>query len=391
MSQSAASFAAMMNEIAAADDDADCIFPGNLIDYSHLVQVGLDSNCATADVVASNVSQPSLPPHLRSRLRTIEQMLAEPPTRYIVRDLLPERGLGAIYGAPGAGKSFLAIDLAFAVASGRPHWFGRPLIQAPVAYVALEGNGGMQKRIKSCLAHQPDGAAARLRFFGGPMSLLDAADTEDLANEILQELGNGTVTIIDTLSRASSGGDENSSFDMTMIIKNAEMLGAVVSGPVIVVHHTGKDANKGLRGHSSLLAAVDMAIEVANASGLKSWTVKKNKDGEDGGVNAFELVSYCVGADQWGEISSLAVKPLLAGAKPPLPPVTGKNRLLVLAVVRQGVVVNPGGIGWDQALRLAVSVFPSTIGRRANVAKTTLDGLVASGHLLRSNDIVTLP
>lgn len=72
---------------------------------------------------------------------------ALPPMRWAVRGVLPETGLAAIYGEPGSGKSFLAIDLAAKLSAGLPDWFGRQVFQRDVVYAALEGGRGIQQRM----------------------------------------------------------------------------------------------------------------------------------------------------------------------------------------------------------------------------------------------------
>jgi hypothetical protein len=252
----------------------------------------------------------------------------------------------------------------------------------------------MRKRMKAWLAQSCSAVLPNIRFFTEHLALLDRAEAERIAHEIVHELGTGAVTFIDTLSRAMAGGDENSSVDMTTIVQNAELIGSIVQGPVILVHHTGKDAGKGPRGHSSLLGAVDVSLEVVNVSGCRSWTVRKNKDGEDGGVNAFELVPHAVDTDQWGdEVRSCAVRPLLGTPKPPLPPVTGKNKVAVMAALRVVLAASPGRIDWDLAVSTAAAALPATTpsARRNTVAKTTFNSLIGTGHLVVSNGKVCLP
>jgi hypothetical protein len=346
---------------------------------------------------ATMSSSPNLAPSAQagkpqSSFLTVAQLLAAPPTRYIVQDLLPERGLVAIYGAPGAGKSFLAMDLAFAIASGASAWFGRRLTQAPIAYIALESQGGMRNRVKAWISHTGTPAPGNIRFFTRSLSLLDSNEASELGHGIRNELGAGAVTVIDTLSRASPGADENAASDMTSIIANAESLGCIAEGPVIVVHHTGKEAGKGLRGHSSLLGAVEASIEVVNSGGNRSWAVKKNKDGSDGDFYAFELVSYPVETNQWGgEVRSCAVRPLTGAGRPSLPPVTGSNQLPIITAVRREIMANPAGISWDRAVVVAAATLSVSSGRRTTVAKSTLTNLIEAGHLQRSNDKICLP
>lgn len=83
------------------------------------------------------------------RLLTVGQLMSIKPEPYRVRSVLPARGVAAIYGASGSGKSFLALDLAMAVCNGAPHWFMHKLRPAPVVYVALEGQAGMVNRVKA--------------------------------------------------------------------------------------------------------------------------------------------------------------------------------------------------------------------------------------------------
>ena len=320
------------------------------------------------------------------------QRRSAPKTRYLVADLIPERGVAAVFGPPGGAKTFLAVDLSGAIASGHSHWFGRRVVQAPVAFIALEGHGGIQKRVMAWLAHGNHKIPTGLRFFKGRLSLLDTAETEVLANEIVSELGFGAVSVIDTLSRAMAGGDENNSIDMTSVIANADRLASITRGPIILVHHTGKDAGKGLRGHSSLLGAVDVAVEVVNDKGNRSWTLRKNKDGEDGGVNAFELAPYPVDIDQWGDkVTSCAIRQLVTSPKPVLAPVVGTNKIPVMTAVRSALTSCPTGLGFDKALAAAAAVLTVASGRRNTVAKTTIESLIASGHLLKLNDKISLP
>ncbi|MFO1380569.1 MAG: AAA family ATPase [Chitinivorax sp.] len=102
---------------------------------------------------------------------------------------------------------------------------------------------------------------------------------------------------IDTLNRAAPGADKNSSQDMGLIIEAAKALQMALGGLVLLVHHTGKDAGKGLRGHSSLFAALDAAIEVSRDGDNRAWAVAKSKDGQDGNEHPFRLEVVELGED----------------------------------------------------------------------------------------------
>jgi hypothetical protein len=120
----------------------------------------------------------------------------------------------------------------------------------------------------------------------------------------------GGVVCIDTLNRAAPGMDENDSKSMGEVISAAKAIQAELGGLVLVVHHTGKDATKGLRGHSSLHAALDCAIEVSREGDQRQWSIHKAKDGKDGEAQPFRLEVVEIGTDEDGEsITSCVVVP----------------------------------------------------------------------------------
>lgn len=222
------------------------------------------------------------------------------PMRWMVRGVLPEEGLTALYGASGSGKSFLVLDMGCAVAAGDKYWFGRRIIQAPVTYVCLEGEVGMGKRVKAWCSYFKRPLPDALRFMTQPFDLL-SDDVSELAKAVIAVGGAGGLVIIDTLNRAAPGADENSSVDMGNIIASAKKLQNLIGGLILLVHHTGKDVTKGLRGHSSLYASLDGAIEVIKTDRRREWSVAKSKDDVTGDSSPFRLEVVNVGFDDEGD------------------------------------------------------------------------------------------
>lgn len=238
------------------------------------------------------------PPEPRFKLLSPDDLLTLPPLRWRVRGILPETGLAAIYGPAGSGKSFLVLDLLGAIAEGRP-WFGRAVEPCPVCYVALEGEAGIAQRVRAYMARH--GTPEGLRVILSPLDIRKVGDRAGLA-EVIRGAGlAGGVLAIDTLSQSAPGADENSSVDMGGLIAALKDLQSSLGGLVVVLHHSGKDLLRGLRGHSSLLAALDAVIEVSRDGDRREWKVSKSKDGGDGESQSFRLavVELDVDADGW--------------------------------------------------------------------------------------------
>ena len=250
-------------------------------------------------------------PVMRYRVLAAGEILNSPPLRWLVRGVVPAQGLACMYGASGSGKSFLALDMSAAVAAADgAEWFGCRVTAAPVVYVALEGEHGFRQRLKAWQAHRGRDIPAGLRFVMQPFDLRDAGDRAELANAVMASGGAGGLVVIDTLNRAASGADENSPKDMGEIINATKLLQSQLGGTVLLIHHSGKDQTKGLRGHSSLHAALDAAIEVTRNDDRREWHIVKSKDNSDGAAYPFRLEVVEIGTDEHGDrIASCAVVP----------------------------------------------------------------------------------
>lgn len=247
-------------------------------------------------------------PAQRFRLLGSADLHALPPLAWCVRGVLPAHGLASVYGPSGSGKSFLVLDAAAAIADGA-EWFGYRVKPAPVVYCALEGEAGFRVRVAAWEEAKARRLPAGLRLVLQSFKLTDPQDVADLAAAVLTA-GAGAVVILDTLNRAAPEADENASADMGRILEAAKALQRLTGGLVLVVHHTGKDATRGLRGHSSLFAALDAAVEVTREGDRREWKVAKAKDGQDGAGHPFRLEVVDLGEDDEGEtVTSCVIAP----------------------------------------------------------------------------------
>lgn len=262
---------------------------------------GLLANMAAKSPTVGN----AVAPEPRFRFLTADDLRGLPPMRWRVRGVLPAVGLAALFGPSASGKSFLAFDLATAIAEGRL-WFERRVTPAAVLYICLEGEAGLTLRAQAWEVRYgrkvPDGVRMMIQSF----NLTDLSSVHELASLIPKD----TVVFIDTLNRAAPTADENSSKDMGGILEAAKLLQSMTEGLVVLVHHTGKDSTRGLRGHSSLFAACDAVVEVLRGEDYREWKVSKSKDGADGGSRGFALEVVELGVDEFGDaITSCVVVP----------------------------------------------------------------------------------
>ncbi|MBL8423288.1 MAG: AAA family ATPase [Candidatus Accumulibacter phosphatis] len=244
----------------------------------------------------------------RFQLLTPADLAKRPPARWRVRGVLPLEGIAAIFGPSGSGKSFLVLDLLAAIAEGAD-WFGCRTKAAPVLYVALEGEAGIAQRVQAYqVKHGP--VDPSFRFLLQSLDIRNPTDCADLVQAVRAAGWRDGVLCLDTLNRAAPGMDENDSKSMGEAIAAATAIQAELGGVVLLVHHTGKDAARGLRGHSSLHAALDAAVEVTRTDDRREWKIAKSKDGEDGEAHPFRLDVVQIGEDEDDEpVTSCVVVP----------------------------------------------------------------------------------
>ncbi len=209
---------------------------------------------------------------------------ALPPLKWRIKNVFPAQGLAVIYGSSGSGKSFLALDMCCAIAEGRP-WFGNPTESTNIIYVCLEGEEGFRSRVAAWETANERTLPSNLQFIFSEIGLTNPQDLQDLS----EVTPSGAVVVIDTLNRATPSSDENSSKDMGQILVSAKKLQRLTKGLLVLVHHTGKNVDAGMRGHSSLHSAADAAIEVSRKNDTRHWKSAKVKDGTDGTAFSFRL------------------------------------------------------------------------------------------------------
>ncbi len=260
---------------------------------------------------------------------------------YLVKGWITRNSISVMYGQPNVGKTFLALDMAHAVARGRS-WGGCKVRAAPVIYITLEGGAQFDLRVKAL----DDPTFWVLKM---PLSFMDKARDPTFVAEALFDLsaniGNIGLIVIDTLARAMTGGDENSAQDMGRLIAAVELLKERTGAHVMMIHHMGKNAAQGARGHSSLRAAIDTEIELTKDDGQDIIEAKatKQRDMPVGKSFRYQLREKNMGEDRDGDpVTTCVVERAADGEKPTRAKVTGKAMIALQAL--QTALANDGVI-----------------------------------------------
>jgi hypothetical protein len=257
------------------------------------------------DVSPVHTPAPPKPKH-RFEVVSADQFAGGAPPRWIVKGVLPEAELVVLFGESGSGKSFVALDIAGAIARGIP-WRGRKVKQGRVVYVAAEGAGGFRNRLNAyAQAHELNLSGLDLGVIKAAPNLMVKDDALDVCKAIIAG-GPVSVVIIDTFAQVMPGANENAGEDVGKALQHCKGIHKATGAVVVLVHHAGKDSSKGARGWSGLRAAADAELEVVRTPTGRLLRTTKQKDGEDGLEWGFDLGVLPIGVDEDGDVLTSCV------------------------------------------------------------------------------------
>ncbi|KAE9627827.1 AAA family ATPase [Parasedimentitalea maritima] len=289
----------------------------------------------------ASIAVPALSEPVQLRLNAlaasvIQASKAEPilNTDYLIKGWLGAGGASMLFGPSNVGKSFVALNIANHVANGE-EWNGCKMKGGLVFYFAAEGGRAMQNRLVALQG----GASDNLLLVAEPIDLYSTqVDVQAIVHLIkAHEASHGlpALVVFDTLARAMAGGDENTGPDIALVMRHVDAIRTHTGAHVMLVHHTGKDLERGARGHSSLRAAIDTEIQVKVENGGKCIKATKQRDMETGGQLGFELVSVEIGEDEDGDMkTSCYVEFIDASAYSGKAKPSGKNQIAVFAELK---------------------------------------------------------
>jgi phage/plasmid primase-like uncharacterized protein/KaiC/GvpD/RAD55 family RecA-like ATPase len=216
-----------------------------------------------------------------------------------------------VYGDSNSGKTFWALSVATAIATGSD-CYGRKTDPGLVVYLASEAPGSIRSRMQAikkyhgCDLENLAMVPVPMNFYNGDQ---DAHDVIELVRAIEQIKGQRVRLIIgDTLARMSAGANENSGEDMGPVMARFDQVAAATGAALMIIHHNGKDAAKGARGWSGIRAHIDTEIEVTEKEGTRSVTVTKQRElPSKGDTIYFKLEIIEMGTTKFGGAATTCV------------------------------------------------------------------------------------
>lgn len=208
---------------------------------------------------------------------SVSEFLSRPRPTWLVDNLITKSSFVGIIGPSGSGKSFLALDIAFAVATGRA-FHGRGVSMGNVVYVAAEDSAGVTLRVAGyCQYHQLSTTELdrTLHFVSRAVDLLPNGECEALIESLRRFTPD--LVILDPFARCAVGAEENSATEVGEIIAEMAHISSQLDCTVAVVHHTGTDVRRP-RGSSAMRAAFDTEIHVKACGEKITVSCEKQKN-----------------------------------------------------------------------------------------------------------------
>ncbi len=219
---------------------------------------------------------------------TLDEFFKRPLPPWMVNGLLVSNSLVEIVGPSKVGKTFFALGIGMALATGQEETYGFKIRKhGPVIYVAAEGAGQFQTRVRKWLNTKGITDYKMVPFYLIPtaINILDG-ETQALLEKLILQYG-PVLIIIDTLSRCIPGADENSAQTMSEVLGFCTKLQESYATTVMLLHHPPvKETGRG-RGSGVIRGGIDTEINMSigevqqDHSALTKVCVTKQKDAEE--------------------------------------------------------------------------------------------------------------
>lgn len=240
------------------------------------------------------------------------------PVEYITGSLFELPSLNIVYGSPGCLKSFWLADLAVCVSGGMDWltpapWIDNPQNTArktkpnPVMWLDFDnGRRRTHDRFAALGRARDVPAESQLSYYSMPAPWLDSGNNKDMGLLLARIMSTSALlVVVDNLGNVSGDADENSA-EMGAVMSQWRQLAEETQAAVVLIHHQrkgsmdGSRAGDSLRGHSSIEASLDLALNIKREEYSDTINIKATKvRGAD--VNPFGA-AFTYEHDQAGEL-----------------------------------------------------------------------------------------
>jgi hypothetical protein len=229
-------------------------------------------------------------------LGSAASLLSQPdpgPTPFLVDRLIVEEAIAALVGSYKLGKTWLAIDTAISVASGRPLFGELEVAQGP-AMVVLEESGeralhrrlGMLTRGRAIAAQE----LADLHYAANRRVRLDDPAWQGRLLGAAERVRPALI-VLDPLVRLKGAADENSQAEMAPVLDFIRDLRDASGAAVLFTHHTGHADRGRMRGTADLEGYWESKLILSAEEGSPVATLAaEHREAESGGTLEYRRV-----------------------------------------------------------------------------------------------------
>jgi len=190
---------------------------------------------------------------------SLTDLWEQPRVEWLADGFIQTATTTALSGAPGTGKSFVALDLACSVATGTKFLDRYATKQGRVLYLIGEGIAGIPARMKAwTTARGHRVPPTNFDAVNGGVSLSNPAHVDQLVDRVRG--GGYSLVIVDTWAQLSGLESENDAAATSAALSALVRIRLAAPGcSVLIVHHVGKDESRGSRGSSAFLGNIDVS------------------------------------------------------------------------------------------------------------------------------------
>jgi len=241
----------------------------------------------------------------------VDHDLAE--QNFYVYPIIAESESVVMFAEPKAGKTAIALTLALNLACGFDWGEFKITEPGPSLYFAMEGTRAVKLRIAAWRKHQQDEGVDLPKEV--PLYVAEGASAfykEDAKREHVKKIvyhdklcrehyGHPLkLIVIDTLTRAMTGGDQNSAEDTAQLFDIVPLLRASnIKANVLFIHHKARGAGNA-RGSSNIEAEPDVLLDVAKENDTVKMKVARARSIEDGMTYTYKLIGVDLGVNNQG-------------------------------------------------------------------------------------------